>query len=131
MKNKYLDMLPKFPIEDNRLAVKSLNLFIDAIKERVGDVEINLCIHPDDIPTKTDRIEVRCEFFIPSRNYADTLFVAKCEGVEGFPTVFSAHQQNIKLCQNQKDLDDCLDDFVQSKDFIEIFNYMNICKKLK
>jgi hypothetical protein len=118
--NRYADMLPKSGV-DNRQAAQSLNLFAEAIVERIGgDVEVNLSYS---LPIG-DKVEIRCTFYVPSATYSEYLFVAWSEGANGFPVNFSPYGGEPKICRDQAELDDCLADFAKLDTFVKFFSYM-------
>ena len=131
MPNPYAQMLPKPPAEDKREAVEALRQFAEALQQYAGqdmDVEVPVAVHPEGGPDQVARVQM--SVYVPKTDYANLVLVARCKGKDGFPVTIDPYfaggtfPKGMPPCQDRKQLDDALRQFVQSPEILGLLDYM-------
>ena len=137
MSNRYIEMLPKPPVEDQRKAVRDLREFAEALqlypRQRYPgqdtDVEVPVTVHPEDGPEKVARVLI--SVYVPETDYANLVLAARCRGDDGFPVTidpcFAAgtFPNGMAPCQNPAELDKALEEFPRSPEVLALLDYMS------
>jgi hypothetical protein len=130
MANRYTSFLPK-PTEDTREAVAALREFAEALQGYAGvnaDVEVSVTV--DQIGGAEKVAEVLMSVYVPKTDYANVVLSAVCQGDEGFPVKVKPYfaggsfPNGFDPCQDRAQLDNVLEQFIQSSEIRSLLDYM-------